>query len=302
MEYILDTLQTHLFIEMVYGGHNGGVIKEQTMPSKDFKLLSESFGVFSGCEELAGEVAVKAWRMKNDGDMISYFKPKSDFIDFVIIAREDGDNCAYETSSKLNDGNKYDPLILRFGDETIDSRNFKARIMHELAHAYEDWARRASGSEGLNGLAKKFGYSKTVQAIRQGNETPGSLQYALNFMFYYFSDFELNAHITSILGDFEMCDETFNSVREALDWIKGLKDYQNYLTLLEYAESFLNLTDKNEQDKILIHASVVSNRKFKTYDQFKKWLRKRVYKVKKRLDTTIPKYVCDKLRISSYIY
>lgn len=302
MERILDTLQTHLFIEMVHGCHFGGLIEEQMISREKFKLLSESFGVFDGCEKLAEKVATNVLEMARDGSTITYFNLNSNFIDFVIICLDsDGSKCAYDTTSKLNDKNKFDPLILRFGTDVIKSHSLKADIMHELTHAYEDWARRSTGSEELDDVAKKFGYGKTVKAILQGNDTPGSLQYAMKFMFYYFSDFELNAHIASMLGEFDNCGERFESVSEAINWIKKTNSYTNYLTLLDYIESFLNVTDRDRQEEILANSRIVSNRTFKTYDQFKKWLRKKERRIKNRLNTVIPKYVAEKLNVSSYI-
>ena len=58
MEYVLDTLQTHIIIDMV-NHRNDGLFESVGLLDDERKLLYEEHGVFNGCEELAKEMDEK---------------------------------------------------------------------------------------------------------------------------------------------------------------------------------------------------------------------------------------------------
>ena len=290
MEYVLDTLQTHIVIDMV-NHRNDGLFESVGLLDDERKLLYEEHGVFNGCEELAKEISQKILSAKDNGKFRLRIIPRSQFISEVLVNITDINGASYDSDSRFNENLKYDPLVINVGQNVTENEELVPILMHELTHAYEDWLRKSHNSDSIKTIAVKSGYG-----LKNG-ECETDEEYALQYIFYYFSDFELNAYVAEILGEFDKCKTYFLDISEAMNWIKNTRQYQNYLTVLSYAEHFLNVNDRRNRKKVLECANSMTKFSFKDYRQFKRWLRNKVGKVKERLNRTIPKYAAKRIQV-----
>lgn len=254
------------------------------------KILFEEYGVFNGCEKIAREI-MKI--VKNAKQLSFTVKMKNcDFIETMEIHLTNENGAGFNSlNSSINNNGKYDPLSLTIGMKVLDNdEDALPSIMHELLHAHQNYNLYLKNTSLYDEISKT-GYFKN-----QANP-PSMLREAL----YFLNKYEVGAYITSLVGDLKSTDKTFNSIEEVYKFIRKTVDYRNYQKIFQYCEAFNSLDSTEQQDVILNYANKYSGKTFKTYNQFLKWLNDKVYKVKKKFETIVPKIAYEHLQMGGFL-
>ena len=290
MIHFKKTLPAHLFIEMCYRKKNKQeLIYEQKLNRKKFKLLSESYGVFDGCYELAVDIYHRTIEeaMRQNYDFV-YEPSNCDFIEKIIIYVQDDEVSGYlSQESKIING-KFNPLSIYVGISVINEQDVISSIMHELTHAYEDYNRQKKGAKSIDQKSNDIGYYKnTVDMGLSENYYVKSVSKVI----FYFTNFERNAMFSQFESELRSCGRTFKNIKEVLNFIKQTDLYKRMLGVYNMAQKLCSISDDNSraQFKILTIVDSLSNYKFNTYNQFVKWLSNQMYKHQRKLNEIISK-------------
>lgn len=290
-----DTFPAHLLVELYCGSHNRfGLIDEQTMSPSNFNILAESYGVFNGCFELAEDIMSRCTLKRIELMDAFSFRPNGNpLTDMVSVSISEENYCLYHPDAcSIGKNGKYRNLAITISMRAIEKHQV-ARIMHELIHAYEDLRRINNKAESLNNIVLKTGYAKNpFQNISKYNE----LKKRVGYLLYYLSRVESNAYIGQLNGEIMSYGITFNSAREAIEYLKSTNIYKNYSILFKLGNNLQTVKDKNIQKYILTYANQLSNRNFKSYNQFIKWIRKRITACKDKLERNVGK-IASNIRI-----
>lgn len=287
----IDTFPTHFFIEMCYNRKNRfGFIYEQNLRGNDFKRLCESYGLFNGCDVLAEQIYEKFCEANEKGlSEFSMVIDNSEFINIIDVYLMRGQISSFDTSSVIDEDNKYNPLILDLGTDATP-RQMKGLLMHELTHAYENYIRIAKNKKSLIQKAADSGYGKNPLNM---TETYKEKKRMISYILYHLNDFERNAYIAQIKGELLNAEQEFENIDDALNFIRTTISYRNYKTIFKWANQICNETDKYTQSAILRYVSELSNNNFNTYNQFVKWLSNRVLVYQNKFNRIIPKMAAE---------
>lgn len=288
---------THLFIEMVYG-RRGGLIYEQCMLNEVFDRLCESYGVFSGCREIAGALYRNVIRMLDNGST-DFTLPinGNKFIENIKVVYDESVTASYRPSVSRIEG-KFNPLVIYVGGSYREYFDLMPMLMHELTHAYEDWNRLQNNADGLNSYADKVGYYKTIGAdLSTLNDTGKKVRHIL----YYLNSCERNAYIAEICGALDSCGKTFNNVGEVYDFLeKSVIPFRNYQAVFVFAEEFIDETNEERQREIKQTFENLSNYKFKNYYNLAKWLTNRLSEYQRKFNRKISRLVREHVKMSEW--
>lgn len=291
-----ETFPAHLFIDVVYGNKkHGGFIYEQTVPIKEKYIIQESFGVFSGCEDIAERVFEECGHLQNNGsDRTIIICGDNLFIKTIFIKLVESSTGGFSTKSKIDRDNKYNPLIITIPNRLVGKNELKPLIMHELTHAYENYNRIKNKADDIQDVMDKIGYEK--------NPPQDSIKYtankrAISSFLYFMTNFEQNAYIAQICGQFEECKETFWDVNEAMMWVREHTLYRQYNNLFNIGEALCTIKGKSLQEEILTYVNELSRREFIRYSDFVRWLKNKLFKSRKKFDRTISNYISQKIEM-----
>ena len=295
-EKFVDTFATHLFIEMVYGRPNGGLIKEQFIrESRDYKMLCESYGLFNGCTQIAKALTDKVLiALKNNEPSFRVVLKNQWFISVIRIVFDERVQASYNQGLSVING-KFDPLVININPNMTNFYDIRVALMHELMHGYEDWCRRANNAESVLDNQKKIGYFKN---INYRNEDLTDIEKIVNKFLYRMNDTERNAYIGQIKGELDTCNLTFNSVSDVLDFLKNLPAYKRYEYVFQMGEWLCNVTDVTVQQKILDATKKMSNYGFRNYANFAKWVRDKLYNYQRKFNTMFSRMAKERLRLN----
>lgn len=290
-----NTLPAHVMIEMCFGKkREWGFIAEDNMHPKRLEALLESYGVFRGCEDIAGLISAKIGKQHITGDIKNFCLniENCPFIENICLIWNKDKGGKYDTNSNINNSGKFDPLILELSLSEIGGNNVMALIMHELTHAYEDYKRRSSNRESLHSLAKKIGYQKKDDEIQNTD-----LAKIISEVFYFLQDFERNAYIAQMSKLLDDCTNEFSSAKSALEWIKTTFPYRSYVKIFKYCQELCHIVEPQKQEIVLTFANKLSNQEFKTYASFVYWLSKKAYRCQRKIDRMVSIMAANKLNI-----
>ena len=295
-EKFVDTFATHLFIEMVYGRRDGGLLAEQYVSGDEFEVLCESYGLFKGCSKMADELYWQIYKAVNNGDDIVRFKPSDDrFIESVEIVFESKNFASYKSyTSKVVDG-KFNPLVLAIRPRFTDYNELKPALMHELMHAYEDWCRQMNNAESIYSLNDRTGYFNAINADRSQLSNIG---WFVKEFVYFMNSTERNAYIGQMKGMLDDCNTVFKSIEEVLEYLKGLKPYKDYQIMFSIGEFFLNTTNEERKDEIMKNFKTLSNYDFKSYEKLRKWVKNVLITYQKKFNTMFARMARERLKLN----
>lgn len=293
-----DMFPVHFFIEMMHNRKREfAFIYEERIPYSNVELLMEEYGEFKGCESLASEIT-RTIKQKAKASIYNFsYHPKNGlFINELEIELTIGSLCSYELAkSHFNGKGLYEPLYLTIGVDSLADGTIKSAIMHELTHAYEDYMRHSHGAESLKDKTRKIGYGKNPIDMA---DTYDNFKKIVSFILYHINDFERNAYIAKIKGICYDYNERFDSITQALEWVKTTVPYHNYKIIFSWGETLCNETDPTRQEEILEYVRELSNYDFKTYKRFAKWLEKKINDYKRKFDNIIPKIAASTLKFN----
>ncbi len=293
---------THLFIEMFYN-HNchRALLAEELYNGHDRKRLLESYGVFPGCEDTARYIADKIFQSNSGVGISFYAAPLIKFTDFIKVCMTDVDNPAFYApfESVFNaDEGKFKSISIYLNKQVTKSEDIVRLMMHELTHAYQDYNLRLQGKD-ITGEVDKVGYNFTHQNI----DSESNDRRNIAIMLYQLNLYERGAFITQIKDEVNRMEGMhFSTVNDAIRYVKETNSYKRYVRLRKAVDTYV---DKNWDDVIKEHflsiANDVSDYNFKNYNEFYRYVKTVSGRLFKKVETFIPKLICDKINIGGII-
>ena len=295
---MIDNLATHCFIEFFYRKGNK-IINEHNSPLS-IKQLNESYGLFDGCHEIAKEIYdnIKNKEFYDGNARMVSIPMKNEWIDTIDVLIYSDNNtsfaASYNPSSKLihtTNGIQFCPLKLSVN---INADNIIVYLMHELTHAYEDYNRRTKKQASITDKALSNGYfiNKNLGAFDDDRKY-------LSYLLYYLTDFEVNAYLSQIKAELISCNKPFVNISQLVEYLKNTKAYLTYSVIEEYVEYFSNISDKGYQNQIMKWISQLSFLKFKSYKHFVKYIQKRFFTLKRKIDVFVPKIAYEYMDVGN---
>lgn len=291
----MDNLRTHIFIEFYY--RKGNKFLNEHNSKLSFKELNESYGVFNGCDVLAKEIYNRVNKISLESEearIITLNLKRHQWIDSIdvriYIDEQSNTGASYNPSSEIvlcGDRKKFSPLELNVN---LKSKNILVNLMHELTHAYEDYNRRIKGKKSITDKALENGYYLNRSVGNYDNEKK-----YLSFIFYYLTDFEINAHLSQLKGELQNCNKHFYNIQEIVDFLKKTDIYRRYSIIKTYIDFFNNITDKESQTIVFGWISELSELKFRTYQKFLKYINNKYDKLERHMNRFIPKIAFEYL-------
>ena len=291
----MDNLRTHTFIEFYY--RKGNRFLNEHNSKLSFRELNESYGVFNGCETLAREIfnRIKEIDLQNGESRNITLKMKGnhwiDSIEVFVFCDENSHTGAsfnpYSEIILCGDRKKFSPLKLTLN---LKSSNIVVCLMHELTHAYEDYNRRIKQKKSILQKAYDNGYHL--------NNSIGNYDNAkkyLSFILYYLNDFEINAHISQIKGELQNCNKHFVNIEQIVDFLRETDVYKRYHIIKNYIDFFSGVTDELSQIIVMSWIEDLSNLKFRSYQNFVKYMNKKYDKLERHMNRFIPKIAYEYL-------
>ena len=267
------------------------------------RKLSESYGVFEGCEELAIKIFDELfwkWQKEWEKDYNFILKP----IDVPCWFANDGLVHIYPTGLPLRAGcgidlDKTEGKIKIFVNPNnvewySEDDEFISSLMHELTHAYRAIMKSRVG-RSEHETAEKEGYYKNFDYMFKTEKSlKTNLKTKLSDFIYTSSQIELPAFIAGMYGGLSNAGRhtiEIDTVDEALEVIHRTKEYKRFVRMFFLASELTNYTDRNTQNQLVMYANDLTAMEFRTYAQLKKWITNRYDKVSKKLKTLIPKMI-----------
>jgi len=300
-------LISHILLEFL-SGDNDGLLVEQFFDPSEKKILLEKYGCFDGCVELANAISYRYadFVSQLNHSIISkksfVVNTNNSFVHDVIVelnANLSVGNLGYLFNSGIigNDG-KFEHIKIIIGiKEKVPNSIPPSVISHELQHAYEDWKLKSNGS-ALNKKKDSKLYVTNNSSIPQ-KEVLKKLKNVL----YMFNKSEVSAYINAISASIPETDEKCLSVEEILTQVRKTPYVKYYDEVFADVDEITTCHDDNTQKLILSYINNLfaqsynlKTDKFKTFNQFSKWLKKQTFIVKRKLSKTIPKIVHEKLK------
>lgn len=294
-------LITHTFIEM-YNHDRGLVTFEHFNEGKKRQMLFENYGLFRGCDEAVSYIIDKLNCLTDFKTIILAPPSIAYFVDSVRIVINDYDGLrgAYTPNDTIiGEENRFKEITIHLKADSYTITGLTSILMHELTHAYQDYNLRAKNINVADNM-KNNGYFRAIDTIKNKQ---GVEKHIAEF-FYYLNSLENGADITDFHARLKQAEnKTFETISDAIEFIKKSQVYKDYKVLQEISEWITNnCSTKNSKDAILNAANSISNYKFKSYNGFVKWMKTRVYKVIRKVEEVIPKIACEKLNVKTMFY
>lgn len=295
----LESLKTHVFIELFYGRQIDGLLDEHTS-EVPIEELNKQFGVFKGCSQIADRIKSSLERNSlgiGEGrqfDINNFFINKAN-VYVVDIGKSKGQYSFEETTVK---NGKFDEITIYVNYRLIGKNGLKAMLMHELTHAWEDFNLRKKGSD-IYQVNQKRGYWSNVEGFKNADD---AFERKVRQMIYLFNRTERNGHIAQLQAEIEPYKKKIRSARETVDLLYKTKTYKDFEEMFDLATELYNEKDTDKQQQILdiYNSNVEKQYQIQEYKDFKHWLKLMKYKTKGKLDDIIPKIACESIRFPKY--
>jgi hypothetical protein len=263
----------------------------------DRTRLFEKYGIFKDCEEISENIlsCIKNAELKNKQD-IACFPCTNSLVKKINISIEDIDSAggySYKKSIYNDIEKKFDEITIVLTENDIK----KYVIMHELQHAKEDLELRKKGKT-IEDVLTHYKYSANLY-----DKSKTNIEKEITNILYYLTSFERNAFINSIYAEMRDNKKNFTNVQNAYDFIKNTEFYKSYENVLYNCNYFINLKDISLKKSVLENVNRKSNLNFKTYKDFRNWLKGKVTEYKNKFEKIIPKiaYSCFEQNMTKII-
>lgn len=271
------------------------MILENGLRQKD--QLSESYGFFDGCRELAVKIFDKIydnWKGKDNLTKMDYLIVPCEWASrgrIVILPTKVNVRAGYVYARHQVNGDTVicvNPIVINEDEST-----FLPTLEHELTHAYEDSMRINGGSSMLK-AAIESGYDKVFKYKFNGArmENDSIAKQDLGSVLYWFASFEQNAFFAGMFGRLIHGYAEPENANECLEVLKGTREYNSFSNMIYIVKEILTKkTRKESQDALVDCANKLTNISFRTYGQLCKWLLYKANKLERKLNVMLPKMV-----------
>lgn len=268
-------------------------------------MLLEKYGLFDGCSDIVSKIvnAIKDKYLDNERNFDLKYTAK-DFegvknlffnelivkCTYLKLQYSEGEYIGKEDNIK--DG-KLDNVTIDVTYTNLDWKSLAVTMTHELTHAFEDWNRsRKEGVKTLKDIETQT-YKNAVDNLTGFNDNVNDLKKLVAFYIYLGNKSELNAYIASFSEEVNSMHATFDLtqqdvIKEALAIIRKTSAYRKYKEL----DNAISNIDRFDS-KVLRHVYNDITSENKTALQIKKEMKSNWKRIMNKLNSTIPKIVCD---------
>lgn len=283
MSDFLNTLRTHIFIE-VYFKRRGLALVESKL---DKTNLYETYGLNIEVERLADLLisSINKYQLQN-GKLLKIHSNVT-FVDeaIVYITNAKSVDAAYWPEKTVVDNNgKFKQIVIILNPDFLNNDNIKPALLHELTHVYQDYNLRLKGKNLYQRMDKVSNYGKLTSEFLKSEDYH---ERYLSKILYLLNGYEKGAYISELKG--MLLNKDFLEINDVVDFIKNSVTFQNFDKVCSMAEQIAQRSD----DAYLDAVNKITGLDFKTYNQFSKWLMRKVYKVRRKLERIIPKIASD---------
>ena len=294
VDYIRESMLKHIGIEL-----------------RNYDYIYEKWGEYEGCYELAKYLVEKMSERNNSDELTIYNADVNDTIDnivfdkLIIKYKDISSNAEYDTlSSEINDKTKLfkSPIIYVHYDfqRTFDKIG---TLEHELTHMFNDYKIQSIGLTSFFDLFNTEKYRKSREFNVHNVST--AKRYVRNIM-YILNEYEKNAFIATLCSQIrEIKTHYFNDVskintRDAnliYNMTKDLDIYKSYENAICIVNDYYNgnLYDWFINDFVEEYNDI--NKTNLNRNQIFKIIKNKLIKVKKKLESIIPKKIAEELNI-----
>lgn len=298
-----NELLTHLFIEFYYN-RKGGVIAEQTRGHSGKAALFERYCMTNGVDEFTRDIlygiAHGHYKFSSRGHYGKDFPIDTVEVRFSSTLSRRLSYTPNETS--IGKGPNGEPVIkymvIVIADDLDLDRYYSfvfKGIVHELTHAIQDNGLSRSGKRLLTQL-EKSGYWKYAN-----NDLKGVEKMVSDF-FYLLNGFESGANFSELRGELGACRREFETVEEIYDFVKTSYTYKLYGQIIKLSnELFGKENDAKMKEYLLELSRQITNYDFKSYGGLRRYVSRRVAKLRRKMKELVPKIAYDCLSMVRYV-
>lgn len=291
VQFIKDNLKEHICIEACNSG-----------------MFFEKYGLFDGCEDLISLIVndIKSnfdKSSRNNDLIIEYYATdlsniNNIFFEHIIINTyyvkdKSGGRC-YIDNDVLSENKLLNTVEIDVNYSDIDWRSVEIDLAHELTHAYEHYNRCLSNSVRTLDDIKYFHELKHIKSLSQDIS---NIRELVEFYAYFIDISELNAFIAQWSKQIIKVDDVKfdlrkdNFVNLAFNIIKKTSEYKKYNQLFEIAMNLHECTEADKRSIVKEYNSIFKTNK--SFSAIAKEMKTRLIKAKYKIDSTIPKIVCE---------
>ena len=309
-EYINESMLKHVAIELM-----------------DYDLIYEKYGLYEGCDELIKFIMNKLSKLNNfDNNPLEILYDDVKHIENIVfdklIIKSSASNIKKSSASYNPKPPKYienlcnnpediqykNPETKRFNKVEIylfiygSSQLTKSMLAHELTHMYNDYLIRSICKGSFVELFNTYSY-KESKKFNDNYKPKTVVEKELERALYMLNEYEKNGFIASLSQEIEDIknaygNKMFNSIEasEIYKSIKCTEIYKNYMEIGKYIENFYNdnLT-KFQKDRLLNRWNEIFDDNKTTLNSIFSILNKKFLKLKKKLESTLPKKIAEAL-------
>lgn len=273
------------------------------------KSILEKYGLFDECEDIVNFIC--SYLSKHYTESIieltnfskqvfnSLYEQNNSkinvFFDKLIIHIEKYSTLQMYYDSKSNNYNestkhlKECNIYIRYNTTNFNSSEFKSMLAHELTHAYEDYNRIAKSE--INSLLhlKRNSYFNVVHKLNSKDR----IEHDIASFVYLFNKQELNAHIAQFASYLNNYDKKITSdyLSTTLNIIRNHPLYKAYYEIGALIEALDSEYFRKDILDSLVNELNIQFERNMSIEQAKKYLKTNWYKVKRKIENTIPKLV-----------
>jgi hypothetical protein len=258
--------------------------------------IDEYAGVFNDCEEVAIRITNRIFDewFTEDGEPIElkycFVEPCSFGNNGYVSVCQTKFNvrAAYILDIKQVRGDSV-ILVNLLALDPNNKEYFTSTLMHELTHLYRDNMKRKKGTSELD-YAKKSGYFKAFDYYFK-EKNPIELKRKISQVLYKTSQLEVPAFMAGMYGSLRKYGDELKTAYDVLYVLYNSREYTELTYMLRRINNWVNTTDPQQQKLLVQYLDELTTNNINTFGQFKKYMMRRYYKTKNKLDQLIPKMV-----------
>ena len=283
--------RSHLFIEYYFRQEQKFLLEHFY---SDNNKLFESYGLFENIDEIIDQIYYDIL-LKDKTEIII----DNDWIyNISVLYLEDKDlllRAGYLYKKSILKNGKFNPLALVINKKHINDKNIKSLLAHELQHAYEDYNRQKNNNISVKDMVDKLQFKNNNVGSYKGNKNK------LSYIYYFIRKVEQNGYLAQLNKEIRQNKNKFIYIDDVYNFIKTTDIYDDYSSCVKWIDDIVQITDEEEQEKILQYSKEISHYKFNTFNQLVKFLNTNKNKILKKFYNIVPKMIYQNINLGSYM-
>lgn len=289
------------------------MLKHVAIELSNEDYIYEVYGEYDGCKELADYICNKIDFSKDKFNIKVKYDEVKDIqnivfdeleIDFIKDSNESG--YIPEKTTLINENKRFGYVYIHINDISKSLHSNHSMIEHELTHIFDDFMLQSKGlGSFLDLFIKDSRYSKSKEF---NDHTVHPDVRELRRIFYLLNPYEENAFIAQLCNEIREIKDSYKSdIKDykyaslIYNMTKDLDIYKAFehisILIMEYENDELSEKDKK---RILDEWNKLSSIKATTISQVFKKISVNYDKIKRKLESIIPKKICEDYLQSKY--